>query len=455
MKIKTEYNQKFNHEETVAVISLYPKKGEVYSVGASGVASYTKNVVSKLKHPVLVLADIWQQATSSKKQTDNEQQYQEDNSLVLRVWQRGQAAMWLQILKVLTQFNQIKTLLIHFDFSMYDGIFTSALILPFLAITRILGFKQVVVCHHVIKDVQKLSGQVGLGQGFKDTIKAFIYNLIFKCFYWLLGKVAAKVVVLEEPLKQRLVEIIPEHKISVIPHAVDTQLEKSTKKEARQRLGYRQDESVVMFFGYVNWFKGADFFAQAVKDINKLNGKKTRFVMAGGESPTLKNKHYYQQFFQQVVSTVNQGQSLELTGYVPQEKIADYFAAADLVVFPYREFMCASGVMSLVFSYQKPFIISDHLNSMLKAPDLSQALQETELQSMDLRFLMNKRSLLEVMEKVLQNGIKAKMRKMAGIIRAQRSFAATTDNYEFVLQPARPTSQVSIDEGKLAYEVEK
>ena len=448
MKLNQDYRHKFNHPHSVAVVSLYPKQGEVYSSGASGVASYTKNVVSKLNRPVVVAADVWGASGANR-------QYQEQNSLVLRVWQRGQFSMWTQIISTLSKFNKIESLLIHFDFSMYGGILTSALILPFLALVRVLGFRPIVVSHHVIKDVRNLSGQVGLGNGFKDTIKAFIYNFIFRCFYWLLGKTAAKVVVLEEPLKQKLKGTIPENKLIVIPHAVDNQLTQPSKHQARKRLGFQTDESVVMFFGYINWFKGADFFANAVRDVSQLNGRPVRFVMAGGESPTLKDKHYYQQFYQQVINAVDASPSLELTGYIPQDRIADYFAAADLVVFPYREFMCASGVMSLVFSYGKPFIVSSQLNPMLSSPDLSRALNTAGLRAMDMTFLLTKPSLLEVTEKVLHNGIKAKMEKITELVRAERSFAATADNYQYLLQPAELTQAAARSQGGLAYELEK
>ena len=294
MKIRQQHLDKFNHAETTAVISLYPKQGEIYSAGVSGVASYTKNVVRHLKNKVVVLADIW----------DQKKQYREDNSLVLRVWHGAQPKMWLQILKALRQLTEVRSLLIHFDFSMYGSIVTSSLILPFLALTRVMGFKTVVVSHHVIKDVRTVAGQVGLGHTFKDKLKALFYNLIFKVFYWVLGKTAQSIVLLEQPLKKRLIGIIPQDKLMVIPHAVDAELSKPTKSQGRSRLGFKTDEAVVMFFGYVNWFKGADFFAQAVREVQELNDQKVRFVMAGGQSATLKNKSYYQQFYNKVLDTV-------------------------------------------------------------------------------------------------------------------------------------------------------
>lgn len=441
MKLNKNQLAKYNTPDTVAVVSLYPKRGEIYSAGASGVASYTKNVVREMGQKVVVIGD----------RLNGKAIYEEANSLVTRVWQANHPKMWLEVLSVLRQLTQVKSLLIHFDFSMYGGMVTSGLMLPFLGLTRLLGFAPTVVSHHVIRDVRKLSGQVGLGEGIKSAVKAKLYNLAFKSFYWLLGKVASKVVVLEEPLQARLTGIIPADKLVVIPHAVDKDLVSPSKAVARKRLGYAQDEQVVMFFGYVNWFKGADFFARAVKDITQLNGKKVRFVMAGGKSPTMKDKGFYQNFYARVTKAVETSKSLELTGYVPQEKIADYFAACDLVVFPYREFMCASGVMSLVFSYQKPFIVSNKLLPMLSAPDFTRGLRQVGLRAMDMTFVMTKRSLVEVMERVLENGLKAKMRSLTRIMRDKRDFTTTANLYTTALQTADKPSLLSRAKGALAY----
>ena len=90
-----------------------------------------------------------------------------------------------------------------------------------------------------------------------------------------------------------------------------------------------------------------------------------------------------------------------------QDQIANYFAAADLVVLPYRAFMCASGVMSLVFSYTKPFIISEQLTPMLASSDFQQALDKTGLKAKDISFTLDNKSLLAVTEKVLENGFKS------------------------------------------------
>ena len=339
-------------------------------------------------------------------------------------------SMWTELLQSVTQFKNAKNVLIQFDFSMYGSMLVSATLLPFLAVLKSLGYKTHVVSHHVVMDVGKLSGHMGLTNSFRDSIKTRAFNVAFHSFYRALGLVSNSVIVLEDILKERLSKYIPAKKIIAIPHAVDTNLEKISKAEARKKLGIAASEKVVLFFGFVNWFKGADIFAKNFAKTQKLLGKKARFIIAGGESITLSSKEYYKEFYNGVVNTTQNSSSVDITGYVPQEKIVEYFSAADLIVFPYREFMCASGVLSLAFSYKKPFIVSDKLEPMLTAPDFSEAMKDFGLTTSDLSFELSKESMLKQTTKVLRNGLKRKMSLMGAQIRKQRSFQNTAKTYE-------------------------
>jgi len=423
MKIKKKLYQKYNQTASLAVVSLYPEKGEVYSPGTTGVASYTKNLVTSLDRPVVIFAGY----------KDRPRVYEEDNGLVIRCFKPGRIGMWREIIKSLRRFTQIKKVLVQFDFAMYGGILTSSLVIPFLLWLRLLGFQPYLVTHSVILDVNKLSGHVGLGKGFKDKIKAWFYNLSFYLFYAFLGLLVRKVIVLEEPLRKRLAKVIRGEKIVAIPHAVDTSLKPMVKSKARKELGIGQNEAVVMFFGFVNWFKGADIFASTFKRKQKLLGKKARFIIAGGVSPTLSEKSYYQKYFTQVQQMADNSRNVEITGCLPQEKIAAYFSAADLVVFPYRYFMCASGVLSLAFSYKKPFIVSEKLSSMLKASDFASIFKEVGLDMEKITFSLEGQDFVKTTERVLRNGVKPKLIKIAKINREKRSFKETALVYEQAL----------------------
>lgn len=435
---------RFDTPDTLLVVSLYPKKGETYSAGTTGVASYTKNLVTAMQRPVVVLADTHNGEPKS---------YREKNTLVVHCFTPGKISMWAELIKQISQFKQAKTVLIQFDFSMYGSMITSALLIPFVGVLKALGYQVSVVSHHVVTDVRKLRGHLGLSNSWFDWVKALFFTLAFKAFYFALSFVTESIIVLEEMLQQMLQKRLPANKVVAIPHAVDTSLKPRSKALARQKLGLGQKEQVVLFFGFVNWFKGADLFASFFESVDIINGRPARFIIAGGESVTLKQKAYYQKYYQGVLDTIDQSHRVEMTGYVPQSKIADYFAAADLVVFPYRTFMCASGVMSLTFSYQKPFIISESLSSLLDDPDFKTACKAVGLKSSDVTFKLTKHDAIKVTEKVLHNGLKPKLRKLCSALRQARSFEKNARHYEQTLFGKQSAKQKSVLPGtsQIAY----
>ncbi|OGF99539.1 hypothetical protein A2Y99_03895 [Candidatus Gottesmanbacteria bacterium RBG_13_37_7] len=186
----------------------------------------------------------------------------------------------------------------------------------------------------------------------------------------------------------------------------------------------------MIFFGFVNWFKGADFFVDAYSNIEKILGKKVRFIIAGGKSPTMQDKLFYHKYFASVLEKIYASKNVSITGYVPQEKIGTYFSAADLVVLPYRNFMTASGVFSLVFSYKKPFIVSSEIGEIFDETDFKKAFESAGLKKENVIFSLNKKSCLTVTENVLKDGLKPKMKNVAQIIRRERNYKNTALLYE-------------------------
>jgi len=418
-----QYIQKYDRPDNLIIISLYPKRGELYSAGTSGVASYTKNIAKNMNRNIIVLADY----------EEKKEMYEEGKILVYRCFQRNTPKMWIEIIKALLKFSSIKTVLVQLDFAIYGSTLTTSLVLPLLAVLKLFGYQVSVTMHHVVLDAFKLKGHVGIKEGIIGQIKGWLYNILFHGFYFLLGTFTHQVIVLEEVLKTHLSKVIASRKITTISHGVDTHLHPISKLEARKKLKISKNEYVILFFGFINWFKGADCFVDAYKDTEYCLGRKARFIIAGGESPTLKDRKYYQEYFNHVITNVKAAKQFEITGYVPQKKIAQYFSAADLVVLPYRTLMTASGVLSLVFSYRKPFIISDELGKMFQSPDFKYALKKTGLHLSDVVFKLNHRSALVSSENVLKNGIKKKMSQMAGIMSELRSYENTAGLYEKAL----------------------
>ncbi|MEN9407756.1 MAG: hypothetical protein RLZZ455_972 [Candidatus Parcubacteria bacterium] len=412
--------KEFNNPDTLLVVTLYPKQGELYSEGTSGVAMYTKNILTRMKRRVVVFANIY----------DKSRTYTEGNALILRCFDRASLFMWVKIFNELQTFKKARTVLVQFDFAIYGSLLNTLFLLPFLLILRLKGYKISVVNHHVVIDINKLAGHVGLTDKISDKMKAMLMNTVFHIFYRVLGFLTHEVIVLEETLKTALSSLIPVAKITTTPIGVDTQLKGIEKVKARQKLEIPANAKVILFFGFINWFKGADFFTKTFADQPTLLNKPLRAIIAGGISPTQKDKLHYQKYYSDVVQSAKGSKSTHITGYVPQKDIALYFSAADLVVLPYRHFMTASGVLSLVFSYKKPFIISEQLSEMFTSEDINQSLAKAGLLRKDFVFQLTPNSCKRIAEKVLHNGIKKKMEKFSTLMQDHRSYEQTALLYD-------------------------
>ena len=74
-----------------------------------------------------------------------------------------------------------------------------------------------------------------------------------------------------------------------------------------------------------------------------------------------------------------------------------FFQASDLVIFPYRTLMSASGPLSIAFSFQKPFIVSKELSGMFETFDIAKSLNKLGVDKNSLVFGSN-----EAKEKILK-----------------------------------------------------
>lgn len=414
----------FDTRDTLVVISSYPEKGKTYGAKVGGIASFTKNTVSNIqKRPVIVLAEYFNKPAI----------YQEGNLLVIRCYKKNSPLMWVQLFSTLIQFKQAKKVLVHFDFALYGSILTSSLIVLFLTVVNLLGFSSSVVLHSVILNFSDIAGHIGISNSFLGRVKSIVLTRIFRIFYFLLGFISNKIITTDEILANNLGLLISPQKVFSIPHGVDTNLISIDKNIARKRLGIGKKDKVVLYFGFINWIKGADLFVKAYSKIDKLLGEKTRFIVAGGKSATLSQLPSYKDYYSKVLTGIKRSKSIKITGFVPQEKISLYFSACDIVIFPYRSFTFASGVLSLVFSYKKPFIVSSKIAHMMDSSDFKNALNESGLKKDDLIFDHNSKDLLVKTVKVLENGLKPKITKVSEIMRENRNWKIMAKGYEDII----------------------
>jgi len=124
-------------------------------------------------------------------------------------------------------------------------------------------------------------------------------------------------------------------------------LQRCGRGRARKKLGIEGD--VVLFFGFVRPYKGLNVLLDAMAIV--LKQRPCTLVVAGEMwgDPRVYNE--------QIEGLGMSGQVRLIGDYIPQQDIAAYFGASDLVVLPYLS-ATGSGVVKLAYSYHRPVVVT-------------------------------------------------------------------------------------------------
>lgn len=155
--------------------------------------------------------------------------------------------------------------------------------------------------------------------------------------------------------------------------------EEPNKQEVRKRLDL--DGAVLLFFGFVRPYKGLDIAIEALAEVPDAT-----LVIAGkfwrGQNRVLKR-----------VDELGLTDRVRVIDrYVTNEETADYFAACDLVLLPYRT-ASSSAVAQLAFGFGRPVIatavggltevIEDGANGRLTPPENPREFANAIVESLD------------------------------------------------------------------------
>ena len=415
----------FNKKGSLLIISGWPKKRELYSKGVCAVSSFTKNTITALQKE-----NPGRKIVVFTMQTNGNEVYEENGILVIRCFKRNSPLSYLSLLKQIIKFNKPKDVLIEFEFASFGDTLTTSLMAPFVFVLFLLRKNIFLVIHQVLFDIRVLSAHIGVE---KNNPKLKFLNLGLKWFYFMLTLPAKKVVVLEEEFKKRLSKVANPAKIFVIPHGVDTDIRSADRLAARKKLGIGNDEFVLLYFGYLTWYKGVDFLIETLQNVNSIKGKKVRLLIAGGPSFTQQEKKHYQFFFKSISKSIKISRNIILTGFVDEKDITPIFETSNLVVLPYRTFMSSSGPLSLAISHKKPFILSKNLKALTDSSDINETMKLSEISHEDLFFKLTRNSLIKSIEKSLDPRTQSKLVSLSTALNKARSFENISKVYNKLL----------------------
>jgi D-inositol-3-phosphate glycosyltransferase len=135
----------------------------------------------------------------------------------------------------------------------------------------------------------------------------------------------------------------PAEKIGVVPCGVNLDLfQPMDKAAARQRLGFDENESLVLYVGRFDPIKGIDRLLEAMAHLR--HRKRLRLVIVGGDGPGTTE---YQNL-RQLCAKFGIQKSVHFVGRVEQNQLPPYYSAADALVVPsYYESFGLVGLESL------------------------------------------------------------------------------------------------------------
>jgi len=119
--------------------------------------------------------------------------------------------------------------------------------------------------------------------------------------------------------------------------------------EAREKLGIEPDKKLVLYFGLVRAYKGLADLIAALPLVPVDDG--FRVIIAGEfyEDEKLYQRKIAESGLQHLVRVEN--------AYIPDEDVAAYFRASDVVVLPYRS-ATQSGIVQIASALKRPVIVT-------------------------------------------------------------------------------------------------
>lgn len=370
------------------VFSSYALKDEDLN-NQNALSWYTKELLSLFpkKQKITVL--------SEGTLKEGQKPIKNDNILVIPCWQKRDFSSLFRLISYFFQFNKAKQVLFEFEFNIFGNLFGPIIALILLFYLKITGKKIFFNLHQVVTSLKSLKNQVNV----KENSIINLYNIGLSIFYTLVGIFSEKVIVTEKALAKKLLKYVNPKKIAILPILVGKQ-NRSIKNDLYINKYKRlKGKKILLFFGYLSWYKGVDWLVNAFSKISKKLPNYI-LVVAGDKSPTLTGKTHYENYYQRLKNAMNKNKNIVHTGFINEEEVRFLVKSSNALILPYRGFMSSSGPLSWALSYKKPIIFSKFLKEYKVSDDFGLAMKKNNLQDDELFFDLETNSLLKILKSV-------------------------------------------------------
>jgi len=119
----------------------------------------------------------------------------------------------------------------------------------------------------------------------------------------------------------------------------------------KSKFGFKNDDFIILFFGYVRKYKGLNVLIDAMPEILKsIPNAKLLIVGEFYDKPD--------GYLEQIKSLGLNDSVKVVQKFVPNEDVGIYYSVADIVVLPYLS-ATQSGVLNIAYGFHKPVIVTD------------------------------------------------------------------------------------------------
>ncbi|MFP3882738.1 MAG: glycosyltransferase [Actinomycetota bacterium] len=333
----------------VVLVSPYPPPGKAH-VATTGVAAYTVDLARSLTDLGLRVAVV------APDEPNAPSTHADGGVTVVRSGPRGALALP----RSLRMAGRMNPRVIHLQHEMflYGGVMSLATLPLAVAQMRRRGPGAFITMHQVLEPGQVDSELMRLHRLTGPVTAA---RLAVAGYQRLLAATGTTIV--HEP---QLARHVP--KAVVIPHGVGM-AGAVDRDHARRRLGLEGERRlVVLCFGYVAPYKGLESALVAAAQVPEV-----RLVVAGGDHP--RHGAAYSRELRD-----DWGHVARFTGWVPDDDIAAWHAAADLALFCYPAPHSSSGAVAVALAHGTPVLAGDALARAMTLPDgMAVSLEDGEL----------------------------------------------------------------------------
>jgi D-inositol-3-phosphate glycosyltransferase len=146
-------------------------------------------------------------------------------------------------------------------------------------------------------------------------------------------------------------------RVTVIPFGINNSVPDTnlSPREAKERLGIRENQKTILFFGRIKPYKGLEHLIAAFQRLVRRHDD-YQLIIAGQLEKG--SERYWESIQREIQEYVETGQIIPRIRFIPDAEIEVYFKGADVLVLPYREIF-QSGVIFLGYNFGLPVLAAD------------------------------------------------------------------------------------------------